>query len=223
MARHGPSDGAFLALAALLGGAALLWARQSATPAAGGDDYGDGAPAGLWDNIKGDAAVIANQIAGTAASSMQPSAAAANLIQNFESLRLAPYRLDGERGWTIGWGRFFPDSGPLPPESISRETADAWFWNDIEQRAAKWVRAYVTVPLTQSQFDALTSMAYNMSPKSFATIADAVNRGDDPESAAMNFIRAGSKYENGLRNRRGQELALYRAEGIASIEGPSYG
>ena len=221
MARRGPGDGAFLTLAALLGGAALLWARQSSLPEA--IDYGDGERAGLWDEIAGDAAIVANRIAGAPAAAMQPSAALAQLLQGFESLSLTPYRLDGESGYTLGWGRFYPDSGQPPPASITREQADAWFWNDIEARGAKWVRAYVTVPVTQSQFDALVSMAYNMSPKSFRTIAEVVNRGEDPEDAAMVFVRPGSKYERGLRIRRGQELALYRSEGIASIDGGSYG
>jgi lysozyme len=74
------------------------------------------------------------------------------------------------------------------------------------------VRAYVTAELTQPQFDALVSMAYNLSPRSFRTIADAVNRGDDPEAAALRFVRAGTNLERGLRNRRAAELAMFRAD-----------
>lgn len=218
MARHGPGDGALLALAALLGGAALLWVRRADEPLPGSIDFGMDDRPGLWDNLTAEASIVANKIAGAPAASMQPSDEVAQLLRGFESLSLTPYRLEGERGLTIGWGRFFPDSGPPPPASITRETADAWFWNDIDERGAKWVRAYVTVPVTQSQFDALVSMAYNMSPKSFKTIADAVNRGEDPEAAAMVFTRPGSKYERGLINRRQKELALYRREGIADTE-----
>lgn len=143
---------------------------------------------------------------------MSVSDAGRALIQRFESVRLVPYRLEGESGSTLGWGRFFPDAGPPPPSSIDRATADAWFDQDVEARAARWVRAYVEVPLTQGQFDALASMAYNMSPRSFRTIADAVNRGEDPELAALQFVRAGSSLERGLRRRRGLELALYRSD-----------
>jgi lysozyme len=132
------------------------------------------------------------------------------MLKGSEALRLARYRL-GDGGWTIGYGRYFPDGGPLPPERISRDTAEAWFVEDVEARAARWVRAYVRVNLTQQQFDALVHMAYNLSPKSFKQIADAVNRGEDPEAAAMRFIRAGTHLEAGLRNRRRKELALYRS------------
>ena len=53
-------------------------------------------------------------------------------------------------------------------------------------------------------------IAFNLKPSSFKTVADAVNRGEDPEAAALQFIRAGSNLERGLRNRRAREIALYR-------------
>lgn len=154
---------------------------------------------------------VKNAVIPTPVSDMQVSDAGRQLLKQFESLALTPYRL-GDGGWTLGWGRYYPDSGTPPPASIDRATADAWFDEDVEQRGARWVRAYVTVPLTQSQFDALVSMAYNLSPKSFKTIADAVNAGEDPEAAALRFVRAGSNLERGLRRRRGLELALYRSD-----------
>jgi lysozyme len=131
------------------------------------------------------------------------------MLKRGEALRLTRYRL-GDGGWTIGYGRYYPDGGPLPPESISRDTAEAWFADDVEQRGARWVRAYVSVPLLQHQFDALTHIAFNLSPKSFKTIADAVNAGQDPEAAALRFVRAGTNLEAGLRNRRAREIALWR-------------
>lgn len=169
----------------------------------------------LWTLATATTMSTINRIAGSTASTMRVSRAGELAIQKHEALRLTRYRL-GDGGWTIGWGRFFPDSGPPPPETITREQADAWFAEDIEARAARWVRAYVTAPLTQSQFDALASMAYNLSPRSFRTIAEAVNRGEDPEAYALRFIRAGTNLERGLRNRRAQELSLYRAEGVAT-------
>lgn len=143
------------------------------------------------------------------AASMAPSAALLEMLKRGEALRLTRYRL-GDAGWTIGYGRYYPDGGTLPPESISRDTAEAWFADDVEQRGARWVRAYVSVPLLQHQFDAMTHIAFNLSPKSFKTIADAVNRGEDPEAAALRFVRAGTDLERGLRNRRAREIALWR-------------
>lgn len=149
-----------------------------------------------------------NVLTGSPVADMQPSDQVKAMLQASERLRLQRYRL-GDGGYTIGWGRFYPDAGPLPPEMIDRETADRWFDEDVEARAARWVRAYVRVPLQQHQFDALVHMAYNLSPRSFKTIAEAVNAGEGPEAAALQFVRAGSNLEAGLRNRREREFALF--------------
>lgn len=140
---------------------------------------------------------------------MRPSSALLAMLREGEALRLTRYRL-GDGGWTIGYGRYYADGGPVPPERITRDQAETWFLEDVEARGARWVRAYVRVPLLQREFDALTHMAFNLKPSSFKTIADAVNAGDDPEAAALRYVRAGTNLERGLRNRRERELALYR-------------
>lgn len=154
-------------------------------------------------------ATARNLVLPSPAADMLPSGALLAMLRQGEALRLSRYRL-GDGGWTIGYGRYYPDGGQLPPESIDRETAEAWFAEDVEARAARWVRAYVAVPLQQHQFDALVHMAYNLKPSSFRTIADAVNAGVDPEAAALRYIRAGTNLEKGLRNRRAREVALWR-------------
>jgi lysozyme len=164
------------------------------------------------DELEATAATAAAIVQGTQATDMQPSQELIDMLQAGEGCRLDRYRL-GDGGWTIGFGRYYPDTGEPPPESITMEQAQAWFAADLEARGAKWVRAYVTADLTQQQFDALCSMAYNLSPKSFRTIADAVNAGEDPETASLQFVRAGTALERGLRARRGREIALYR-EGV---------
>lgn len=187
----------------LFGGSA---ATETGNSAAGQDD----AP-GIIETITAAAQATVNTITGTDASSLTTSPAGLAHLQQFERLALTPYRL-GDGGSTIGWGRFYADGGPPPPASIDRATADEWFAQDVIDRAEKWVKAYVTAPLTQPQFDALVSMAYNLSPRSFRTIAEAVNAGQDPEAAALQYVRAGSNLERGLRRRRSVEIAMYRAD-----------
>ena len=214
---------AAIAASALL--AAAWWYRRQGAPELAADGYApddsatetgntaagqDDAP-GIVETIAAAARVTMNTVTGTDASSMTTSPAGLAHLQQFERLALTPYRL-GDGGATIGWGRFYTDKGPPPPASIDRATADEWFSIDVIDRAEKWVKAYVTAPLTQPQFDALVSMAYNLSPRSFRTIADAVNAGDDPEAAALQYVRAGSSLERGLRRRRASELAMYRAD-----------
>lgn len=144
------------------------------------------------------------------AANFDPSNELETMLKRGEGLRLTPYQL-GDGGWTLGYGRFFPFAGGPPPASISQSTADEWFSQDLEERGAKWVRMYVTTPINQFQFDALCSLAYNLKPSSFKTIADAVNAGRDPEPEMLNFIREGTNLERGLRIRRAREIALYRS------------
>lgn len=150
-----------------------------------------------------------NAITGSPVAFLVPSSALVAMLKRLERLALAPYRL-GDGGSTIGYGRFYPDGGPVPPARIDAATAESWFAEDLEDRGARWVRAYVSVPLQQHQFDALVHMAFNLSPKSFRNIADAVNRGEDPEAQALRYVRAGTNLEAGLRTRRREEMNLYR-------------
>lgn len=142
---------------------------------------------------------------------MSTSSAGLAHLRNREKCSLTRYRL-GDGGYTIGWGRYYPDGGAVPPERIDQATADLWFAQDVQDKGERWVKAYVNLELTQSQFDALVSMAFNLKPASFRTIADSVNAGEGPEVAALKFVRAGSNLEAGLRNRRAEEFALYHSE-----------
>jgi len=185
-------------------------ALETGNPDQADDQAADQAPT-ILESIEASALSAVATITGRDAASMATSPAGLAHLQSFERLSLVPYRL-GDGGSTIGWGRFYPDSGPPPPAQIDRATADAWFAQDVDERGERWVRAYVTAPLTQPQFDALVSMAYNLSPRSFRTIAEAVNGGQDPESAALQYVRAGTNLERGLRRRRAAELAMFRAD-----------
>lgn len=200
--------------AALLAVAAYVMQQRKDQAAADQLSTDDTEPT-MLDDLQGSASEAINRIMGYSAASMDISPAGVAAIQSHEGCRLTRYRL-GDGGWTIGWGRYFKDGGPVPPELITQDQADAWLSEDIEAKAAKWVRAYVTANVTQSQFDALCSWAYNLSPASFKKIAAAVNDGQDPEGVALQFVREGTNLERGLRRRRAQEIALYRAEGIAA-------
>lgn len=189
----------------LIGGAAV-WRQGLAFEYATQDP--EDAPT-LADNIAAAVMGAGVSVMGSPVADMRPSTQLLAMLKRGERLELRAYDL-GDGGLTIGYGRFYKHGGPVPPASITQAQAEEWFTEDVEARAAKWVRAYVSAPLLQHQFDALCHMAYNLSPKAFRTIAQAVNAGDDPEGAALQFIRAGSNLERGLRNRRGREIALYR-------------
>lgn len=150
-----------------------------------------------------------NLITGTPASSMRTSPEGLAALRKRERLMLTRYEL-GDGGWTIGYGHFTPYGDTPPPQRITEAEAEQIFAVDVAERGERWVKAYVTAPLQQHEFDALVSMAFNLSPKSFRNIAEAVNRGEDPEAQALRYVRAGSNLEAGLRNRRAHELAMFR-------------
>lgn len=201
-----------LALTIVAASALLLVASYGAQRAVTPEDGHDDGEPDWTDEIDSALSTARNLITPTPAATMTPSPQLVEVLKRSEALRLVRYRL-GDGGWTNGYGHYWPDGGALPPERITRDEAEAQFADDIEARGAKWVRAYVTVDLTQNQFDALVSMAFNLSPKSFRNIANAVNAGQDPEEAALRYVLAGTDKESGLRNRRAREIALYR-EGI---------
>lgn len=84
------------------------------------------------------------------------------LLHHYESCRLVAYpdpgSVDGHP-WTIGWGH----TGPEVKRGLvwTQAQADAAFVQDLAITEAGVARL-VRVPLTQGQFDALVSFAYNV-------------------------------------------------------------
>lgn len=142
------------------------------------------------------------------AADMYPSEELRDMLKSREALRLERYNL-GDGGWTIGYGHWESDINKVPAR-ITRDDAEALFDRDLYERAVKWVRLYVSVPVTQYQFDALTHIAFNMSPKGFKRFADAVNAGEGIDQIADDSVYwVSSNFQNGIRARRAQEVALF--------------
>lgn len=143
-------------------------------------------------------------------SSMVPSEQLASWLRAKESFSAKKYNL-GDGGVTIGYGWFEPHSrAHLMPDTITEAKAREVFYRQLEERGARWVREYVRVPLTQNEFDALTSMAYNLSPRSFMQIATALNDGEDWRAVALQYVRPDKpKLTQGLINRRTAEIAMF--------------
>lgn len=200
-----------------LGALALLFHRQAnaAAPETPADETSE---PGFFDEISASVSETANRIMGTSASTMAVSSEMRERLKARERFVSRRYDL-GDGGTTIGYGHFtrYGASDSVGDE-ITREEGEALFDADLESRAMRWVRAYVTAPLTQSQFDALVSMAFNMSPGAFNTIAAVVNRGEDPRDIAMRYTRPDLPHlHQGLINRREEELAFYSREGVADL------
>ncbi|POU35715.1 lysozyme, partial [Citrobacter freundii complex sp. CFNIH12] len=105
------------------------------------------------------------------------------LIKQFEGCRLTAYPDPGTGGapWTIGYGWTHPvDGKPVKPGmTIDQDTADRLLKTGLvsyENDVLKLVR----VKLTQGQFDALVSFAYNVGSRalSTSTLLKKLNAGD---------------------------------------------
>jgi lysozyme len=155
---------------------------------------------------------VTDFVSPTPASDMRASDELRRILKASEALRLQPYNL-GDGGWTVGYGHFEKRREDLPVLN-SQADAEALFDKDLEERAEQWVRAYVTVPLLQHQYDALTHIAYNMSPKSFRLFANEVNAGRGiAEIAERSIAWVKPEHTRGIRNRRNREIELFE-EGV---------
>lgn len=147
---------------------------------------------------------------------MQTSLNGIALIKKFEGCRLTAYPDPGTGGapWTIGFGWTNPvDGKPVRPGmTIDQATADRLLKTGLvgyENDVLKVAR----VKLTQGQFDALVSFAYNVGSRalSTSTLLKKLNAGDI-KGAADEFLRwnkVGGKVMPGLTNRRKAERDVF--------------
>jgi GH24 family phage-related lysozyme (muramidase) len=141
------------------------------------------------------------------------SSAGLSLIERFEGLRLAAYHLPGETYWTIGYGHYGPDV--RPGSSISQAQAVALLRGDVAT-AVKAVRA-LGLTLTQGEFDALVSIAFNcgggvLGPST--SLGQALRRHDlhGAADALLLYVHGSNGVRlQGLVDRRQAERALFVA------------
>lgn len=138
------------------------------------------------------------------------SADGRRLIQGFEGLSLKAYPDppgDPQNRHSIGYGH----SGAKPGDVISRDEAERLF--DIDVLKYETAVALNTPVATQSQFDAMTSLAYNIGTAGFAdsTVARKHKIGDyaGAADAFLLWVKAAGKEHPGLKKRRERERAIY--------------
>ena len=155
-----------------------------------------------------------------------------NLIKKFEGLHrvqddgmISSYRCPANR-WTIGFGSC---KGVRSGMKITVKEAEDLLIKDIEDHG-KAVKRHVNVPLTQFQYDALTSFVFNLGEGAFksSTLLKKLNKGlydEVPEQLnRWNKARVDGKLVplNGLTRRRAAEGALFSSDaGLPSDEGGS--
>jgi lysozyme len=160
---------------------------------------------------------------------LKPSQACLNIVKHFEGLhKLAPdgmveaYLCPAGK-WTIGYGR---TKGVAPAMRITRQQAETDLIEDLIEHA-NYVNQYVRVPLTQSQFDALTSFVFNLGPGNFksSTLLKKLNIGDY-DGAALEFGKWNKARVDGvlqplpgLTRRRTAEASLFAMDAPVGSDG----
>lgn len=131
-----------------------------------------------------------------------------DLIKQFEGCRLTAY-LCPAGVWTIGYGH----TGSVNKgDAIDEDEADILLRADL-RRFERSVSKLVGVPLSQGQFDALVSFAFNLGGGALqrSTLRQKLNRGDYDGAAEqfMKWTRAGGRVLAGLVRRRQAEYELF--------------
>lgn len=132
------------------------------------------------------------------------------LIKDFEGLRLEKYQ-DVVGKWTIGYGHLILSTESFP-RPITLVQADALLRQDLAVSEAG-VNKWVSMALTQNQFDALVSFTFNLGVGNLqnSTLLKMLNQGQ-LQAAADQFLRwnkAGGKEVPGLTRRRIAERSLF--------------
>jgi lysozyme len=156
---------------------------------------------------------------------MNVSADAIKMIAHHEGIRYKPYRCPAKL-WTVGVGHvLYPEQGKLPidqrdgfalrPEDnkqFTKDEVDGILRSDL-QRFERGVGQLIPVALTQGQFDACVSFAFNVGLGTLqrSTFRQKVLRGEKDAAIAslLQYCKAGGKVLRGLENRRKDEAALF--------------
>ncbi len=131
-------------------------------------------------------------------------------ITREEGCRLTAYR-DVAGVLTIGVGHTGPDVSTGVTITMAR--AHELLAKDVARFEAAVDKAILGPHLTQNQFDAMVSLAFNIGAAAFAgsALARKYNSGD-VHGAAQQFVvwnRAGGEYNPGLLGRRAREMTVF--------------
>lgn len=140
------------------------------------------------------------------------------VMHEFEGCKLTSYLCPANIP-TIGWGNTFYESGRKVKigETITQERADKLFeW--VAASFASQIKPLIKVILTENQFSALVSFAYNVGVGNLrsSTLLKKVNANPQDSSIRSEFLKwdkVAGKVLAGLTRRRIAEANLYFTNG----------
>lgn len=137
-----------------------------------------------------------------------------DLIQEFEGLKLKAYK-DSVGIWTIGVGNItYADGSKVKQGDTITESKARELFESTACKFALKVNQMIKKEVTQNQFNALVSLAYNIGLGAFqkSTLLKLVNNNPNDANIAKEFLKwkfAGKVEIKGLLNRRIKESAVY--------------
>ena len=147
---------------------------------------------------------------------MKTSDVGVALIKHYEGFYSKPYRCPAGL-WTVGYGHLIGDGLNLPDNwnrHFSIGELDVILKRDLV-RFEQGVLRYITVPLSQPQFDALVSFSFNLGLGTLqrSTVRQKINRLDFKGAiqSLLRYDKAGSVALKGLTLRRRAEAKLMTA------------
>lgn len=143
--------------------------------------------------------------------------AGVDLIKAHEGLRLEAYVCPG-RVLTIGYGH---TRGVTFGMRITQDMAEIWLAEDL-RRVAGEVEALLKVPVSDNQFAALVSFAFNVGVENFSgsTLLRLLNRGwyEQVPAQLLRWVYAKGEALGGLARRRAAEARLWNTADIPQDE-----
>lgn len=155
---------------------------------------------------------------------MKTSQAGIDLLKRWEGCKLTAYR-DSAGVWTVGYGLTTAAGIIVVKEgtTITQRQAEAYLVEALAKYELAVEKALKRQP-TQSQFDAMVSLCYNIGPGAFAgsTVVRRFNEGNIAGSADafLMWTKAGGRELQGLVNRRKDERALFLKASPLATGGP---
>lgn len=137
------------------------------------------------------------------------------LIKKYESFKSNPYLCPAKKP-TIGYGNTYYEDGTkvtLNDKPLTEDRAGHLLEFIANRDFGSVINESVKVELSQNQFDALVSFAYNVGTGSFkkSTLLRLLNQGkyNDAANQFLRWNKSGSVVLNGLTKRRKEERELF--------------
>ena len=146
---------------------------------------------------------------------MKVSSKGLELIKEFEGFSSTAYLCSAKKA-TIGYGNtFWEDGTPVKiGDQISKERAETLLKHVVDNFSVA-VEVDIKIEVTQNQFDALVSLAYNIGLGAFknSTLLRQLNRGNfvDASHEFLRWNKSNGKPLLGLTRRREREKLLFES------------